>query len=160
MTENLQKKKRIRAGHRGSATRILSRIDVALGNAMPESDQLSQLRLSLSKKLETLKLLDSEIIELTEDDDLVDEIDQADGYKENVYHAITRIDKVLRTTPPAAAVPEPLATAEPLAATTRRTPPPSGWFEPVLTGLTGLKRDPPSQLAYQKAKRSTAANMS
>ena len=36
--------------------------------------QLAQLKLSLTEKLDTLKLLDGEILDLTEDGDLDDEI--------------------------------------------------------------------------------------
>ena len=53
-----------------------------------------------NEKLETLKLLDSEIVELTPEEGLEDEIEQADGYKENVYRALTMIDKVYRNPHP------------------------------------------------------------
>ena len=38
------------------------------------------LKLSLQEKLETLKLLDGEIVDLTEESHLADEIEQADGF--------------------------------------------------------------------------------
>ena len=97
--ESLPRKKKIRAGHRASATRLLSQIDTALTAPATDSDKLSQLKLSLHEKLETLKLLDSEIVELTPEEGLEDEIEQADGYKENVYRALIMIDKVLKPTP-------------------------------------------------------------
>ena len=83
-TEALPRKK-IRAGHRASATRLLNQTDAILADAHPDSDRLALLKLSLTEKLETLKLLDSEIVELIPEEELVREIEQADEYKENVY---------------------------------------------------------------------------
>ena len=99
LKESLLRKKKICAGHRASATRLLNQIDTALTAPATDSDKLSQLKLSLHKKLETLKLLDSEIVELTPEEGLEDEIEQADGYKEKVYCALIMIDKVLKPTP-------------------------------------------------------------
>ena len=112
--EGLSRKKRIRAGHRVSATRILNQIDGALPAVTPDSAKLSQLKLSLQEKLETLKLLDAEIVELTPEEGLVEEIEQADGYKEGVYTAMINLEKQLST---------PIATPSP-ATGTRTTPPP------------------------------------
>ena len=96
--EALPRKKKIRAGHRASATRLLNQIDAILAEREPDGDKLALLKLSLKEKLETLKLLDSEIVELTPEEELVREIEQADEYKENVYRALTRIDRTLTVT--------------------------------------------------------------
>ena len=59
MAEGLARKKRIRAGHKASATKILQSVDALF--AEPDSVdridtlKLSQLKLSLQEKLETLK---------------------------------------------------------------------------------------------------------
>ena len=90
-SEALPRKKKIRAGHRASETRLLNQIDAILGDTHPDSDRLALLK--LKEKLETLKLLVSEIVELTPEEGLVKEIEQADEYKENVYRALTGIDK-------------------------------------------------------------------
>ena len=74
-SEALPRKKKIRAGHRASATRLLNQIDAILGDTRPDSNKLA---LSLNEKLETLKLLDSKIVELTPEEELVKEIEQAD----------------------------------------------------------------------------------
>jgi hypothetical protein len=92
-SEALPRKKKIHAGHRASETRLLNQIDAILGDTHPDSDRLALLKLSLKEKLETLKLLVSEIVELTPEEGLVKEIEQADEYKENVYRALTGIDK-------------------------------------------------------------------
>ena len=118
--EALPRKRKIRACHRASATRLLNQIDSTLAAPTTDSDKLSQFKLSLNEKLETLKLLDSEIVDLTPEDGLEDEIEQADGYKENVYRALTTIDKVLNATP------SPPTTAADVRATTATSIPPRG----------------------------------
>ena len=111
--EALPRKKKIHAGHRASTTRLLNQIDGALGATPTDSDKLAQLKLSLQEKLETLKQLDSEIVDLTPEDGLEEEIEQADGYKDNVYRALTMIDKALSAkhshSTPAVSAPAPTA---------------------------------------------------
>jgi hypothetical protein len=118
MAEGLSRKKRIRAGHKASATRILSQLDDVLGAVDPASAvdtaKLTQLKLSLQEKLDTLKRLDEEILELTEEDKFEDEIKQADSYKEGIYSAMAKIDKLCATTPPSAiSTPPPSDVARP-----------------------------------------------
>ena len=108
MAEVLAKKKRIRAGHRASTTRTLTKVNDALAAETADEAKLSQLKLTLEEKLGTLKLLDSEIVELTEEDALATEIERADDYKSEIYAAIVSIDKALKlTTPPAPPAPFP-----------------------------------------------------
>ena len=47
--------------------------------------KLLRLKLSLEEMLGTLKMLDGKILNLTKEDDLGDEIDQADSFKEGIY---------------------------------------------------------------------------
>ena len=93
MADGLARKKRIRAGHRGSATRILNQLDTLVAAEETDLARLAQLRLSLEEKLETLKLLDSEILDLTEDD-LEEEIQQADTFKDGIYSAMVKMDRL------------------------------------------------------------------
>ena len=99
MSEGLTRKKRIRAGHKASATRMLTNINGLLSTLEPgpttDTSRLTQLKLSLQEKLETLRQYDSEILDLTEEDQLVTEIEQADIFKEEIYTAITKIDKLV-----------------------------------------------------------------
>ena len=64
--DELTKKKRIRAGHRGSATKIMTKIKERLTNYNAETDknELKQLRDSLKDKIEALKNLDAAIVKL------------------------------------------------------------------------------------------------
>ena len=100
MAEALAKKKRIRAGHKASATKTIRQIEDILASEAPDKERLSLLRLTLNEKLETNKALDSEVIELIEDDDtLAGEIEQADDYKESVFNALIKIDRITKPTP-------------------------------------------------------------
>ena len=85
--------------------------EVAAATEEPDTSKLAQLRLSLQEKLEVLKRLDGEILELTGEDDLVDEIEQADLFKEGVYTALVKIEKAT------------MITATPTAPPTSGTPP-------------------------------------
>ena len=95
--EALSQKKEIRADHRASTTRMLGQITTALEGS-PNRDQLALLKLTLNEKLDTLNRLDSKILNVTADEDLDDEIQQSDEYKERIYIALTRVDKVLNDT--------------------------------------------------------------
>ena len=72
---------------------MLSQIDVLLEQESPDLSKLSQLKLSLHEKLETLKLLDGEMLDLVEEEELTSEIEQADAFKEGIYTAVIKIDK-------------------------------------------------------------------
>ena len=97
--EALTKKKRNRAGHKSSATKIMRQIDELLATDTPDKARLSLLRLSLKEKLETIKGLDAEVIDLIEDDSLADEIEQADGYKETIFASLIKNDKLMESVP-------------------------------------------------------------
>ena len=88
MSEGLVRKKRICAGHKSSATTMFTNVNELLLTLEPgpttDTLKLTQLKLSLQEKLETLRQLDSEILDLTEEDHLVDEIEQADIFKEEM----------------------------------------------------------------------------
>ena len=113
--ERLARRRRIRAGHRASATRILGQIASTLAETPHNADRLSLLKLTLSEKLETLKGLDAEIIETTPEEGLDDEIGQSDEFKERLYDALTRINKTISPAPTTAASPTEPRSTEPTA---------------------------------------------
>ena len=88
MAEGLVRKKRICTGHKALATRMLTKVNEILSTIEPgpttDTSKLTQLKLSLQEKLKTLRQLDSEILDLTGEDNLVDEIEQADIFKEEI----------------------------------------------------------------------------
>ena len=99
MAEALAKKKKIRGGHRASATRMVNAVGemITAFEATPTSEldikRLLQLKLSLEEKLSTIKQLDGEILDLVEDEAVEGEIEQADAFKATVYAATVTIDK-------------------------------------------------------------------
>ena len=113
-TDWLARKKRIRAGHRGSAARMMGRVDDLLTAKTADPANRSQLAQRLVEKLETLKQLDAEIhvLELTEEENLEDEIQWADDFKRDLYSAMVKLDSVSSVTsvPPTTIAPSTSAT--------------------------------------------------
>jgi len=69
--EALTKKKRIRAGHKASATKTVRHVEELLASDTPIMERLSLLRLTLKEKFETIKGLDGEVIDLMEGEDSI-----------------------------------------------------------------------------------------
>ena len=59
------------------------------------ADESPNLKLSFQEKLETLKLLDGEVLGLVDEGGLTSEIEQADDFKEGIYTAVIKIDKIV-----------------------------------------------------------------
>ncbi len=56
--EELVRKKGVRGGHRGSATKMMGQLDSELATSSPDPARILQLRRSLEEKIDTLKTLD------------------------------------------------------------------------------------------------------
>ena len=74
--------------------------------------QLAQLKLSLVEKLETLKQFDAEVLELTEEQNLEDEIQRADNFKSDLYSPMVKLDSVssMMSVPPTTIAPSTVTT--------------------------------------------------
>ena len=107
MTEELIKKKRVRAGHRASVSRMVKKAVELLAAEHPDATKLSQLKLSLKEKLEVLSQLDGEISYLVEEESITEEIEQSDGIKEGIYSILVRIDGLSKSKTPPPASPTP-----------------------------------------------------
>ena len=84
MAEELTKKKCVRAGHKASATRNISR--ALLVEDIPDIPTLTQIKMSLQEKLNTLTQLNIKIMNLLDDEAaVVKDIEQSDTFKEDVY---------------------------------------------------------------------------
>ena len=70
-------KKRTRGGHKAYATRTVNQIeDIVAGPEEPNKTRLALLQLRLKEKLDTIKNLDAEIVDLIDDEtDLTLEIE-------------------------------------------------------------------------------------
>lgn len=132
--EVLARKKRSRAGHRASATRMIDQATTAMGADPLDMDRLSLLKRMLEEKIETLKEYDSELADLVPEEELESEIQHADEHKERVYGVLAKLNKALL---PAAAVTPPRTTtgaaATPPADGTTGGPPPNGTRPPDST---------------------------
>ena len=83
MAEELARKRRQRAGHRSSAKRIISSVIDVLGGGdisqvREHEIKLKQQRDSLQQKLNTLRQLDAEILDLVAEEEIEGEIERAD----------------------------------------------------------------------------------
>ena len=92
----LNRKKRSRVGHRASATRLINQATTALeATDEVDKDQLQLTKQLLLDKIKLLKTLDEEIADLVPEDQLEEEIQQADQQIERVYMTIAKITKAL-----------------------------------------------------------------
>ena len=113
--EALTRKKRVRAGNRGSAFHMIAKVDELLAEESPNASRLSQLKMSLQEKLDVLKQLDGEMLELVDEEGLAEDIEQSDEFKERTYAAVIRIEecRVWALGPPSAETPRPKDPAGP-----------------------------------------------
>ena len=96
MTEVLTRKKKTRAAHRSSATRLMNQLaEESASEGGATLERLLQCKLSLKEKLETLKTLDEEIIALVDEDALEDQIEQADVFKERVQQSLFIAERLI-----------------------------------------------------------------
>ena len=98
--EQLARKKRLRAGHRASTTRILGQVEPAIAADPLDVSKINQLKRSLEDKLQSLSDLDQGILELTPEDSIETEIVQADEIRERLYAALSKLDLCLSPTIP------------------------------------------------------------
>ena len=78
-TEGLARKRKVRAAHRGSVTRIVGQVYEGLESGETLNlPRLRQQRSQLSGKLDVLSKLDDELIEMVAEDELGTEVEQAD----------------------------------------------------------------------------------
>ena len=95
-TEGLARKRKVRAAHRGSVTRIVSQVyeNLESGEAL-KLPRLRQQKSLLSGKLDVLSKLYDELIEIVAKDDLDNEVEQAHIIKEKISLCIMDIDQAL-----------------------------------------------------------------
>ena len=91
------RKKESRGGHQVSALRVLNQVYEMTGDPDLNHSKLKQSHQeALTGKLEVLNKLDSEILELLDEDELADEIEQADTFTDKIQLAIIDIDQALK----------------------------------------------------------------
>lgn len=97
--EALARKKKVRAAHRASVTRVVGQAREILSEGVVASAtaKLTQKRDALTAKAELLRKLDSEIVEAVHEDELEGEIERADEVQEQIELLIIEIDTALRS---------------------------------------------------------------
>ena len=98
--EKLARKKKLRAGHRASTTRILGQVEPPIAAEPLDVSKINQLKRSLEDKLQSLSDLDQGILELTSEDLIETEIVQADEIRERLYAALMKLELCLSPTIP------------------------------------------------------------
>ena len=122
--EAATRKKRARAGHRGTVTRLCNETIAEVHKDPIDTDQLLINKRLLNEKLEVLRVLDGELADMLPEDDLEEEILTVDEYKQKIYRALAQIEKA--TTPKPDPPPTPPRTApDPPPPDTVRDPPPT-----------------------------------
>ena len=97
MVEVLARKKKIWAGHKASVTKTILTVDEVLASEVPNHEKLSMLRMTLNEKLGMVNALDAEVIDLIEDKEtLAGEIEWADNFKEGIFDALIKIDRLMK----------------------------------------------------------------
>ena len=86
------RKRRIRAAHRSSATRLLGQVDETISTS--DLPRLKQLKQALNGKIEVYSKLDNELIKLVEDQ-LEAEVEQADLIREKINYAVITINDAI-----------------------------------------------------------------
>ena len=102
MAEGLKKQRKIRGGHRAHVKKLLTQVEDSISNFEPSlQDQLSQQKILLREKLDTLKNLDNKILELIDDEDgddaIVNEVTEASEITDEITWAMVRIDSTLKS---------------------------------------------------------------
>ena len=93
MSEQVAKRKRMRAGHKASTSRIIAQVTTAIESPQVNLAVLKRMAENLREKQATITKLDAEILEaITEEDEIKEEIEQADIYREKVELAIIDLE--------------------------------------------------------------------
>ena len=98
MAESLAKKKKVRGGHKGYTTKILTKVKELVDSKeeKPNELKLKEYDIVLKEKLTAISKLDDEILELIEDTNIDVEIEEAEKFKEKIYEAIVSIENALK----------------------------------------------------------------
>ena len=102
MAEVLKKQRKIRGGRRAHVKKLLVQVEDSITNFEPSlQDKLSQQKIILREKLDTLKSLDEKILELVDDENeeesIEHEVTEASKITDKITWALVRIDSTLKS---------------------------------------------------------------
>jgi len=93
MAETLARLKKVRAGPRSSASRLMSQLEE--GNTVLALEKLQQWKLSLWEKLNKLCVLNDEILASLKDDGIEEEIEQLDVFSERTQQCLCHLEQLI-----------------------------------------------------------------
>ena len=95
-TGGLSRKKEVRAAHQASVTRMIDQVQKMLSSEEGlNAAQLKQRKQALQAKTKLLNKLDEEIVEMVPEDELDEEVEQADLVRERIELAIIELNGAL-----------------------------------------------------------------
>ena len=99
MASGLAHLKSMRTGHRGVVTRKISDLDVALGVVPIDTDASKQKRAVLQEKLALLQKLSDDIISLlTDEGEIITEVETAELISDSIGKSLLKIQEVIGAT--------------------------------------------------------------
>ncbi|XP_071161120.1 uncharacterized protein [Mytilus edulis] len=87
-----------RAGHRGVLTKLLKKVEPSSEELLQEYDvsELSTIRGLIAKKQETIDQLNEKIVEELSEEEVSEEIEEADRYTYDIEMAVTKLSKIIK----------------------------------------------------------------
>ncbi|VDI45432.1 Hypothetical predicted protein [Mytilus galloprovincialis] len=92
------KMKTRRAGHRGVLTKLLKKVEPSSEELLQEYDvsELSTIRGLIVKKQETIDQLNEKIVEELSEEEVSEEIEEADRYTYDIEMSVTKLSKIIK----------------------------------------------------------------
>ena len=96
MSEELAKRRRLRAGHRGVANRRLAEArDLVDAEGTPDRMALARFAFSLQEKIEILRQLDGDILNLLDDEaEIMADIEEADKFNQELFETLLKLKEI------------------------------------------------------------------
>ena len=96
MSEELAKRRRLRAGHRGVAKRRLAEArDLVDAEGTPDRMALARFAFLLQEKIEILRQLDGDILNLLDDEaEIMADIEETDKFNQELFETLLRLKEI------------------------------------------------------------------
>ena len=127
MATDLGHLKSVRAGHKGAVSRKMTDLNALLVSAPVDRDSLERIKLALERKLDLLNKLSEDIVAaLTDEGEIIAEIESAELVSDDIEEALLKIKRALdphRSTPPPPIIPPPSHPTSPVPLTSHAASP-------------------------------------
>uniref|UniRef100_A0A1X7TWL4 DUF1758 domain-containing protein n=1 Tax=Amphimedon queenslandica TaxID=400682 RepID=A0A1X7TWL4_AMPQE len=127
MATDLGHLKSVRAGHKGAVSRKMTDLNALLVSTPVDRDSLERIKLALERKLDLLNKLSEDIVAaLTDEGEIIAEIETAELVSDDIEEALSKIKRALdppRSTPPPPIIPPPSHPTSPVPLTSHAASP-------------------------------------